>query len=54
VLEPASFRRLQTRVSKNILSRLAEPTLAEHWHTAGQMHLLRAREIEDVITDLQK
>src|SRR5580692_12686163 len=54
VLEPASFRRLQTRVSKNILGRLAEPTLAENGQTAGQVHPLGSRQIKDVIANREK
>src|ERR1700722_3762586 len=54
VVEPPTFGRPQARISKNVLGRLAEPTLAEKRNTARQAHSRSLREIEDIVTDLQK
>ena len=54
MLEPVSFRRLQTRVSKNLFGRLTATALREDWHSAGKAHLLGPRQIKDVIADREK
>src|SRR5579863_7845517 len=54
VVEPPGFRRLQPRRAENALGRLAEPALREDRNAAWQPHVVGAREIEDVIADLEK